>query len=88
MLPPVSCPRILSTMPRAISEMDPGTGNWNVSNQPNLAANAPSRGSLRSADRDWHVVMMDEGLAQVFEACSSGSSRSGSSRPPGSFAPR
>jgi hypothetical protein len=44
------------------------SGNWNVSNQPNLAADAPSRGSLRTADRDWHVVMMDEGLARVFEA--------------------
>jgi hypothetical protein len=44
------------------------SGNWNVSNQPNLAADSPSRGSLRTADRDWHVVMMDEGLARVFEA--------------------
>lgn len=44
------------------------SGNWNVSNQPNLAANSPSRGSLKTADRDWHVVMMDEGLARVFEA--------------------
>jgi hypothetical protein len=44
------------------------SGNWNVSNQPNLAAGAPSRGSLETADRDWHVVMMDSGLARVFEA--------------------
>src|ERR1041384_7087142 len=44
------------------------SGNWNVSNQPNFAADAPSRGSLRTADRDWHVVMMDEDLARVFEA--------------------
>ena len=44
------------------------SGNWNVSNQPNLAAKTPSRGSLATADRDWHVVMMDEGLATVFEA--------------------
>jgi len=44
------------------------SGNWNVSNQPNFAADAPSRGALGTADRDWHVVMMDEGLARVFEA--------------------
>ena len=44
------------------------SGNWNVSNQPNFAADAPSRGSLGNADRDWHVVVMDEGLAQLFQA--------------------
>jgi hypothetical protein len=44
------------------------SGNWNVSNQPNLAAHTPSRGALDDADRDWHVVVMDEGLAKVFEA--------------------
>jgi hypothetical protein len=44
------------------------SGNWNVSNQPNLAAKTPSRGALDDADRDWHVVVMDEGLAKVFEA--------------------
>src|SRR5688572_12068884 len=44
------------------------SGNWNVSNQPNLAAKTPSRGALGNADRDWHVVVMDEGLAKVFEA--------------------
>jgi hypothetical protein len=44
------------------------SGNWNVSNQPNLAAGTPSRGSIETADRDWHVVMMDSGLARVFEA--------------------
>jgi hypothetical protein len=44
------------------------SGNWNVSNQPNLAVKTPSRGSLATADRDWHVVMMDEGLATLFEA--------------------
>lgn len=44
------------------------SGNWNVSNQPNLAANKSIDGSLSNADRDWHVVVMDEGLAKVFEA--------------------
>jgi len=44
------------------------SGNWNVSNQPNLAARAPSRGALDNADRDWHVVVMDEGLARLYEA--------------------
>jgi hypothetical protein len=44
------------------------SGNWNVSNQPNLAAKTPSRGALDTADRDWHVVVSDEGLAKVFEA--------------------
>src|SRR6185295_19964088 len=44
------------------------SGNWQSSNQPNFAADAPSRGSLGNADRDWHVVVMDEGLAQLFQA--------------------
>ncbi|HWE75630.1 MAG TPA: phospholipase D-like domain-containing protein [Stellaceae bacterium] len=44
------------------------SGNFNVSNQPNLAANEPKRGSLAKADRDWHLVVEDEGLAQLFEA--------------------
>ena len=44
------------------------SGNWNVSNQPNLAARTPSRGALDTADRDWHVVVMDEGLAKLYEA--------------------
>ena len=44
------------------------SGNWNVSNQPNLRVKTPRRGSLTNADRDWHVVMMDAGLAKVFEA--------------------
>ena len=44
------------------------SGNWNVSNQPNLAVETPSRGALDTADRDWHVVVMDEGLAKLFEA--------------------
>jgi hypothetical protein len=44
------------------------SGNWNVSNQPNLAAGTPSRGALSTADRDWHVVVMDAGLAGLFEA--------------------
>ncbi|MBC7897388.1 MAG: hypothetical protein H7066_18365, partial [Cytophagaceae bacterium] len=44
------------------------SGNWNVSNQPNLAADKAQYGSLSNADRDWHVVVMDEGLAKVFEA--------------------
>jgi len=43
------------------------SGNWNVSNQPNFAADAPSRGALDTADRDWHVVVMDEGLAKLYE---------------------
>jgi len=44
------------------------SGNWNVSNQPNLAVRTPSRGALDTADRDWHVVVMDEGLAKLYEA--------------------
>ncbi|HEX3972290.1 MAG TPA: phospholipase D-like domain-containing protein, partial [Stellaceae bacterium] len=44
------------------------SGNFNVSNQPNLAANEPKRGSLAKADRDWHLVVDDSGLAQLFEA--------------------
>lgn len=44
------------------------SGNLNVSNQPNLAANNPKRGSLSTADRDWHVIVMDQGLAQLYEA--------------------
>lgn len=44
------------------------SGNLNVSNQPNLAANDPKRGSLSTADRDWHVIVLDQGLAQLYEA--------------------
>lgn len=44
------------------------SGNWNVSNQPNFAAKQASRGAYETADRDWHVVVMHEGLARLFEA--------------------
>ncbi|MCC6316404.1 MAG: hypothetical protein IT361_01840 [Gemmatimonadaceae bacterium] len=44
------------------------SGNWNVSNQPDLASKKTIDGSLASADRDWHVVMMDPGMARLFEA--------------------
>ena len=44
------------------------SGNWNVSNQPDFAANDPAAGALDTADRDWHVVVMDEGLARLYEA--------------------
>lgn len=43
------------------------SGNLNVSNQPNLAAKDPKRGSLSTADRDWHVIIMDAGLANTYE---------------------
>lgn len=44
------------------------SGNWNVSNQPNFAAKQASRGAYDTADRDWHLVVMHEGLARLFEA--------------------
>lgn len=44
------------------------SGNLNVSNQPNLAANDPQRGGLSTADREWHVIVLDQGLAQLYEA--------------------
>lgn len=44
------------------------SGNWNVSNQPNLAAGEHDRGALDTADRDWHVVVMDPGLARLYQA--------------------
>jgi hypothetical protein len=44
------------------------SGNFNVSNQPNLKANDKSRGSLANADRDWHVIIMNEKLAQLYKA--------------------
>jgi hypothetical protein len=44
------------------------SGNFNVSNQPNFAANDPKRGSFTSADRDWHVIVEHKGLAQLYEA--------------------
>lgn len=44
------------------------SGNWNVANQPWLAGNKKSTGLLASSDRDWHVVVQDEGLARLFEA--------------------
>ena len=44
------------------------SGNWNVSNQPNLAAGEHDRGALDTADRDWHVIVMDPGLARLYQA--------------------
>jgi hypothetical protein len=44
------------------------SGNFCVSNQPNLAANNPAKGSYAGADRDWHLVVLDEGLAKMYEA--------------------
>ncbi len=43
------------------------SGNFNVSNQPNFAANDPKRGSFQTSDRDWHVIIEHKGLAQLFE---------------------
>lgn len=44
------------------------SGNWNVSNQPDFATGSANDGRYQDADRDWHVVIMDAGLAQLFEA--------------------
>jgi phosphatidylserine/phosphatidylglycerophosphate/cardiolipin synthase-like enzyme len=44
------------------------SGNFNVSNQPNLKAKDPKRGSLANADRDWHLIVMDEQLAALYKA--------------------
>ncbi|MDP4260139.1 MAG: phospholipase D-like domain-containing protein, partial [Bacteroidota bacterium] len=44
------------------------SGNFNVSNQPNLKAKDPARGSLKNADRDWHVIIFQQDLAGLFEA--------------------
>lgn len=43
------------------------SGNFNVSNQPNLAVKDPKRGSLATSDRDWHVIVEHPGLANLFE---------------------
>jgi phosphatidylserine/phosphatidylglycerophosphate/cardiolipin synthase-like enzyme len=44
------------------------SGNFNVSNQPNLKANDKSKGSLANADRDWHLIIMNEKLAKLYKA--------------------
>jgi phospholipase D-like protein len=44
------------------------SGNLNVSNEPNFAAKDPKRGSIATADRDWHLIVMDDGLAALYEA--------------------
>lgn len=44
------------------------SGNFNVSNQPNLRAQDPRRGTLARADRDWHLIVFDDELAKLFEA--------------------
>jgi len=44
------------------------SGNYNVSNQPNLAVGDPARGSLANADRDWHVIVLDPEMALLFKA--------------------
>lgn len=47
------------------------SGNWNNSNQPE---DAPVLGGpdandvFKKSDRDWHVILSDSGLAQLFEA--------------------
>jgi len=43
------------------------SGNFNVSNQPDLDAGDPKLGSLKNADRDWHVIVTCEPLAKTFE---------------------
>ena len=43
------------------------SGNYNVSNQPNLAAGDPTRGSLANADRDWHVIVLDPEMALLLK---------------------
>jgi sugar-specific transcriptional regulator TrmB len=43
------------------------SGNFNVSNQPNMAAKDPKRGSFKTSDRDWHVIINHKGLAQLYE---------------------
>jgi PLD-like domain len=47
------------------------SGNWNNSNQPDvdpLTDPAGARGTLASSDRDWHVIVVHDQLAQLFEA--------------------
>ncbi|MFI5161383.1 MAG: phospholipase D-like domain-containing protein [Sphingobacteriales bacterium] len=44
------------------------SGNYNVSNQPNLAAGNAVQGSLKNADRDWHVIVLDPEMALLFKA--------------------
>ena len=45
------------------------SGNWNNSNQPDFADPAhPTSNELTKADRDWHVVVENQTLAQIFEA--------------------
>jgi hypothetical protein len=47
------------------------SGNWNNSNQPDIdpLANPAGAGAVaRNSDRDWHVIVENEGLAATFEA--------------------
>ncbi|WP_345374201.1 phospholipase D-like domain-containing protein [Frondihabitans cladoniiphilus] len=46
------------------------SGNWNNSNQPDIAptTNPADAAAARAGDRDWHVVVDDAGLAGVYEA--------------------
>ena len=44
------------------------SGNFNVSNQPDLDSTNPKNGRLPHADRDWHVIVMQEEMAQLFAA--------------------
>lgn len=46
------------------------SGNWNNSNQPAIdpAGNAADATTARHRDRDWHVVISEPNLAEVFEA--------------------
>ncbi len=47
------------------------SGNWNNSNQPDidpLTDPAGAQSTLKTSDRDWHVIVQHAGLAKVFEA--------------------
>lgn len=45
------------------------SGNWNNSNQPDIdpASNAADATTARRCDRDWHVIIEQQQLANVFE---------------------
>jgi PLD-like domain len=44
------------------------SGNWNNSNQPEFDPNNPDQSVAKKSDRDWHVIVLENGLAKTFES--------------------
>jgi hypothetical protein len=44
------------------------SGNWNDSNLPEFDPNNPDQSVAKKSDRDWHVIVLESGLAKTLES--------------------